>query len=82
MLHCIYALEETECNSACRLEEIELLFCMILSLVWLYICEVIENTDTQGYIVSVLLASFETGCRFNDKVTVEIDFRLAKNYSQ
>lgn len=25
-LHCIYTLEETECNSACRLEEIELLF--------------------------------------------------------
>lgn len=32
--------------------------------------------------VSVLLVSFGAGYRFNDKVAVEIDFRLAKNYSQ
>lgn len=81
MLHCIYALEETECNSACRLEEIELLFCMILSLVWLYICEVIENTDTQGYI-GFTYKFLGAGYRFTDKFSVEIDFRLAKNYSQ
>lgn len=80
-LHCIYTLEETECNSAYRLEEIELLFFVRFFIGFDYIFARLLKIQIRK-VISVLLISFGAGYRFIDKFSVEIDFRLAKNYSQ